>query len=388
VTSLKQNVEEILEARGLDISELSKRTGIPLRELRSFLNNAEGRPETVVRKVARELLVPDFLLFANKLEIHNTSIPDFRLSDPEPGGYARETLRWIDFAESIQTLAKRIGANHLPRISDLIDADQPIEKTAHKLRVLLNFTDRTQLECADSRTMYALLRQRLESKFGIFILQLSFTESDGTGFSIVGRPYDVVVINTRNQAPARRAFTLGHEIYHCLVGRSGVSDSSYANNVTERRCNSFAANFLAPEDLVLQVARTTISSPNFDANELRAVSNRLNISMHASLLRLVELGVYRRTATSDWDEYVVELGDPDAPKKQKGGKPQDEWKNKLAKYGFGFARVFGAAKNSGLLDDLEFYRFSGIKPKFQASYLTNAVRARPQDAVGDSEENA
>jgi hypothetical protein len=134
--------------------------------------------------------------------------------------------------------------------------------------------------------------------------------------------------------------------------------------------------------LVRRVARNTITSDTLDIEELREFSDALNISMYASLLRLVELRLYKESAVAAWRKYISSQSDPDVPKGG-GGKRVEEWKYKLSKYGFKFATVFGAAKDRDEFDDLEFYKFSGIKPKYQAAYITNGSRGRPEDADVD-----
>lgn len=104
--------------------------------------------------------------------------------------------------------------------------------------------------------------------------------------------------------------------------------------------------------------------------------------MYASLLRLVDLGIYDGKAINAWNEYLRGRNDPETSQGG-GGKRVDEWKYKLSKYGFKFADVFGAAKDRDEFDDLEFYQFSWIKPKYQASYLENGRLGRPEDADVD-----
>jgi Zn-dependent peptidase ImmA (M78 family) len=382
MSNLKKNVEQIRKARGLSEAELSSRLGVGQSDLTEFLRSPKKRKETIIRKLSRELLVPEVLLFADEVKVRDTHIPDFRLSKPAPGGYARETLRWIDFAEDIQNSATGFGGADMSRcLSALIDTTATVADAALEMRKVLGFTEDAQLGFSNARLMFAALRQKIET-LNVFVLQLSFPETDGTGFCISGKPYDVIVLNTRKQATTRRLFTLAHEIYHCALGQSGVSDSRFAKNAIERRCNSFAAHFLAPVSLVRRAARELLSEKNLNLDELRKLAGVLNISMHMSLLRLVELGLYNDSAVAAWNEYIKSRGDPDAPKGG-GGKRVEEWKYKLSKYGFKFASVFGAAKAREEFDDLEFYKFSGIKPKYQAAYIANGPRGRPEDADVD-----
>jgi hypothetical protein len=139
------------------------------------------------------------------------------------------------------------------------------------------------------------------------------------------------------------------------------------------------------------IASKTIHSKTLDIGELGAFSKGIKLSMHASVLRLAELGIYPESAVGAWQRFVKSHSDPEIQKRG-GGKRTDEWKYKLSKYGFKFAEIFGEAKNRGTFDELELYQLSGIKPKFQKDYLQKAVGARPEDAedtdvVADDEED-
>jgi hypothetical protein len=112
---------------------------------------------------------------------------------------------------------------------------------------------------------------------------------------------------------------------------------------------------------------------------LRPVAKLTKLSLYASVLRLVETNYYSDSAVAAWQAHIRDNGNPDFAK-SRGGKPQDEWKNKLARFGFRFAEVYEAAKDRDQIDDYELYRLSGIKPKYQDSYLKNASSASLQDA--------
>src|ERR1700730_14628027 len=103
MASLKKNVEQVLNARGLSRAELGSRIGLSDADLASFLRSPPKRGEGVLKKISRELLVPDFFLFAEAVPISEVLFPDFRLSRPAQTGYARETLQWMDLAASIQS---------------------------------------------------------------------------------------------------------------------------------------------------------------------------------------------------------------------------------------------------------------------------------------------
>ena len=106
------------------------------------------------------------------------------------------------------------------------------------------------------------------------------------------------------------------------------------------------------------------------------------MSLHASVLRLVELGVYSESAIASWNAYLKTLESSNV-KEKAGGRRVEEWKYKLARFGFKFAEVFGEAQREGLVDNIDVFRLSGIKPKYQADYFKNASTASSMDAVDE-----
>lgn len=382
MASLKKNVEQILNARGLSRAELGSRVGLSESELTSFLLSPPKRSEGVLKKISRELLVPDFFLFAESVPIEEARFPDFRLTTPKQSGYARETLQWMDLATSIQSQADQESPR--PKSAHSVKAaagssSNSVVVAAKNLRDKVGFTFEVQTEARDARNLFAWLRRQIET-LNVFVLQLSFPDKDGAGFCLTGKHYDVIALNTRRQSSERRLFTLAHELYHCVLGKSGVSDPFVINNAIERKCNQFAAEFLAPSVFVLPIARQAIRSSTLDIDQLKRFSRQTKLSMYASVIRLVELGVYDHSAIGAWQRFIRANGDPEITTGG-GGKRQEEWKYKLAKYGFKFAEVFGEAKAKGEYDDYEFYRLSGIKPKYQDDYIEKSTNARPEDAI-------
>lgn len=201
-------------------------------------------------------------------------------------------------------------------------------------------------------------------------------------FCLADKPYDVIVLNTRGQSHARRLFTLAHEVYHCALGASGVSDPDIVRNNIERTCNHFAVHFIAPERVAAAAAQQCIRSRSFNIADVKKFSNLTKLPLHASVLRLVEMDIYDERAIAAWERFIRVSGNLDK-EGGGGGKRVEEWKYKLAKYGFQFARVFGTVSQRGALDPLEMYHFAGIRPKYQRAYFSSAVTARAEDAEDD-----
>lgn len=382
MVSIKKNVETLIKARGLSREQLSARVGMDDEAFDAFLQEVPKRSDTKLKKIARELLVPDFLLFAEEPPLRERVLPDFRLSQPSGTGYSRETLKWIDFAVAIQEHSGKFYSENSSRlIRSLISSDLDVTIAAKKLRDALDISEGDQMSAPDARSFYSLIRQRVE-RLSVFVLQLSFPDNDGAGFCLAGNCFDVIVVNTKKQNHARRLFTLAHEIYHCSLSASGVSDPEIVKNKIERTCNQFAVEFIAPEHFARALAASTITTRSLLVSEVQSFSKMSKLSMYASVLRLVELGIYDETAIGAWQQFVATTGYGDVAVPS-GGRRVEEWKYKLGKYGFQFARVFGSEAGRDYLDPLELFHFSGIKPKYQSDYFKNARSASADEALED-----
>ncbi|WP_158812008.1 ImmA/IrrE family metallo-endopeptidase [Beijerinckia sp. L45] len=374
-SSMKANIQAIAGERGLTVAGLAQRLKTTPSQFRETLAK-EKVPEAFIKRLAHELLVPDYALFMDKPP-HVGGLVDFRERKPSIGGFTRDTAKAIKSARSIRSAISDIGYDVSgQRLSDLVDGAD-IDKAASQLRAYIAIDWAEQAAMKDARVFYKALRQRAES-LQLFITQASF--DDGAGFCLSeDSGVDVITINTKLQSPGRRLFTLGYEFYHCIINRSGLSDPEVTNNNVEKKCNKFSAEFLAPKDFVRFAAKRFINNKSLDTSELRRFSSCVKISQYASVIRLHELGFYTDEAVSKWHR-IISNSHPDVPPKRKGGQPTDQWKVKLARYGFKFAHVFGAAVEKGDLDNIDVFRIAQLKPEYQGAYFANAATATAQDA--------
>ncbi|WP_424630423.1 ImmA/IrrE family metallo-endopeptidase [Bradyrhizobium sp. SYSU BS000235] len=375
--SLRNNVDRILKARGLSEADLSRRTKLSRSELNTVLSDPK-RKTGKLKEIATELVVPDFFLFSDELTPEET-IVDFRQSKPTRRGYQRATIKAIEFAKHVQDDASERGKFAADNSIHSATKGDNIEARANSLREAIGLTDQRQIDFENSRLLYAFVRRQIE-ELETMVFQFSFPIEDGIGFAITSRDtYNSIVVNTNRQISSRRLFTLAHEVYHCVLNQTGMSDPDIVKNDIERRCNQFAAKFLAPDSLVKRAARETIRTSNFDVEELRNFSNLTKLSMSSSLFRLVESGHYSEDQVARWKAFLKSNDNPDFSS-QRGGRRVEEWKYKLSKYGTKFAKIYSELVNHEKIDDYELYRLSGIKPKYQRDYLLNAPVASLQDA--------
>ena len=365
-------LRDVLRARSLTREQLSNRLGLNLSQLEAELQRNPEPRQGILNSIAKELALPPFVFFMERSPELHDALPDFRAPNPAPRAKSRETTESISFAEGIQRTVLEgyvRGAPQLPAFTATSNAD--VDAFALTARRFFNITLEDQSNAKDAREFYIICRKKIEDK-GVFVLHDSFPHGDGSGFCLAHPLYPVIVINTMQQTRGRRLFTLIHELAHVLMGKSGISDPFVRENATERLCNRFAGAFLVPSSYVASLLGTSTPVNDPDYDDVRWASRRLKISQEATVLRLEQLNLYRLGSYDKW-KRLVHNANPDYSEK-KGGPPQPpaQEKVKLAKYGFQFARAFDTLLSEGRINEINLYRSTGLKPKYQRAYFAYA----------------
>lgn len=130
-------------------------------------------------------------------------------------------------------------------------------------------------------------------------------DEDISGLAIRDGERRIIGVN-KQHAPARKRFTIAHEIGHLLLhtGRPVIMDRTFvsyrdrvsglATDTDEMQANAFAAELLMPRAMVLdEVRRLTYESGRSDADLTKALAKRFKVSEDAMRYRLTNLGVIR-----------------------------------------------------------------------------------------------
>lgn len=365
-------LREALRARSLTQSQLSTRLGIQLAEFEKELRREPEPRQGLLNDIAQELSLPSFAFYMERTPPIHEVIPDFRSQNPAPKAKSRETIESILFAEGIQrsAAADGEGVGDLPHFTATENAK--VDAFALSARQFFGITLEDQARAKDAKAFYIICRKRIEDK-GIFVLHDSFPEQDGSGFCLAHPTHPVIVVNTRQQTKGRRLFTLIHELAHVLMRKSGISDPFVRENAIERLCNRFAGSFLVPASYLAQLIPSNVDR-NPDLEMVRWASRRLKISQEATVFRLEQLGAYQSGTYDKW-KRLVHNANPDWSEKSGGplgSEPPPQEKVKLAKYGFRFARAFDRLLSQGLITEVNLYRVTGLKPKYQRAYFDYA----------------
>lgn len=141
------------------------------------------------------------------------------------------------------------------------------------------------------------------ARLGIVVEQREFMEIDGFYLRLPGAPPVIAVNSLYTKPPARKRFTLAHEIGHHLLGRRVSSDvrlfcfdtAQTRRTIMERACDRFAALLLMPEHVVRRHYEELAYNPE---RRISIISERLGVSAWALRRRLRELGLPVRVPRS------------------------------------------------------------------------------------------
>lgn len=139
------------------------------------------------------------------------------------------------------------------------------------------------------------LPSMLEERFGAHVIAQPIA-GEVHGLCVTDGRVSVVVVNTRDRW-TRQRFTLAHELAHLLVGDLELFEVTWQaerDDTTERRADSFAAHFLAPDDGIKQA----IGDRRVDASVVAELMDYFGVSFESMCWRLINLRLLTQQAAS------------------------------------------------------------------------------------------
>lgn len=175
-----------------------------------------------------------------------------------------------------------------------------VRDLAHKIRDFLNVPINIQVRWSNSEEALEEWRNILADN-GVYVFKEAFKNDRVSGFCIYDTLFPIIFLNS-SMSKNRQIFTLFHEIAHLIYKDNYLDifenefwslEFSDPNNI-EVKCNSFAANFLVPdEDFIEQVKGKSMIDQDFvDLAEYYKVSKEVILRKLLSL-RLIDNDMYK-----------------------------------------------------------------------------------------------
>lgn len=297
---LSHVLKHIREQRGFAVNDAAATIGAKPERLSAF-ESGEAEPTwRQLEKMAQAYGVPSYVFAAKTLPNLEESLADFRRSEPGPAHLSPRGMRKIWNGEKISRFTRQLLNEIDVQLLDLPNLSSSSPEIAAEFRDYFDEwlgSRRFDLELTGGKddVFFVGLRIFLESR-GIIVNVNDAPAADYKGYYIspeAGEP--VAFVNREVSSRKAQIFTLAHELCHHILAAEGISDPFVARNATERRCNSFAAEFVAPlsrfRKVVEKFPKKAFSEP---LELINLISSRSLLSRQATAIRLSEAGYIGR----------------------------------------------------------------------------------------------
>lgn len=196
---------------------------------------------------------------------------------------------------------------------------------------------------------------------GVFVFKDAFRLENYSGFCLFDDEFPIIYVNN-SATKTRQIFTYFHELAHLIFQTSGIDtvrDGYIARLVGDARqieiaCNSFAGQFLVPQDAFEQ------AMAGRDASEAtaEALATRFNVSREVIFRRLLDQG---RVSERHYDSAVQHWNAQRNVESAPGGNPY--W-TALAYLGREYVALALSQYHRNRIDQTELAEFLNTKPRF------------------------
>jgi Zn-dependent peptidase ImmA (M78 family) len=330
------------QTAGYESHEIALKLGISEAEYLSWERSGTNIPFGKLKSISTYYKRQVAAFFLQEIPEKKRKPNDYRNLSTQDSKFSRKMLLTLRRAYQIQEAALELEGEFYWKeksswVKELETEEISISKKSliNWLRNKIELNIEHQISIKDPRVFYNHIRKQIEEKLGILILQFSFPMNEAHGFSLINANPFVIVTNS-NHTYTGRVFTILHELAHILNHQSGICFIEQYDTVydVEVACNTFAAEFLVPDEYVVSVD---------SLSQISHYSNKLNVSREAYLRRVKEKGL---VSNSSFFEFLAEIHETYANIKNQGGYAPPELKSKASRGPTFFNLVLeGIAKN-------------------------------------------
>lgn len=291
------------ETAGLSFDAAAEKVASSTEQLLAWETGADQPSIPQLRKLAETYKRPLAVLYLSERPVAFQPMQDFRR--PTVGvaaGFSSGLTLEIRMAHQRRNLALELfedTADRPPSFELLASLDEDPDAVADRIRTHLGVEYAVQSKWRDPRAGFYAWLAKVEAT-GVLVFQSSKVGSDeASGFAQWHPELPFIVVNGKDQ-PARKTYSLLHELVHLTLRQSGVSDLSpedgngAAHAKIEAFCNFVAGATLVPQDQLLRnsivLARGT-GRHDWSDDEIKEVSLAFSASREAVLRRLLILNL-------------------------------------------------------------------------------------------------
>ena len=294
-----------IDESGFTRSEVSAHLNVGLPELRAW-EKGDSQPtlgefRSLARLLRRQTAV--FML----PERPRSELPAVEFRGP-PGELRnsmnhdeRKFVRQVARVQrALAWIAQESGELGKTRLPEFTQRHKP-EAAGAEVRKVLSVDAQAQLEWSSPSVAFRAWREALE-RCGVHVFLLPLGAGSARGVSLCNAAAPALIVNSHWNVEAR-VFTMFHEVGHLVLRTSSacigyVNAREHAQRSIERWCDRFSASVLMPEDLVSNILKREFGRTDHGIDNLSIPSRlarRMRVSLRASVLRLVDLGLADRS---------------------------------------------------------------------------------------------
>lgn len=260
------------ELEGTFKSDLAKDLGVSPATITGWENGARVPSSANVRRLSVRFGVdPDYFTYLDQSP--SADKPFFRSLRSTTVAERTKSASYANVAErTIRTLDERVN---FPSFRDfgLIGFETP-EESAAIVRSALGLGTEPIPNLID-----------VVEAAGIFVVFGPKSSTSVDAFSRISHPNPIVVLNPAKNDYYRQRFDLAHEVGHIALHSSEQAGSK----VIEQEANRFAAELLAPSEIICDYLPKSVTSGGW--RQLRILKEQWGISMQSLLYRSNHLGI-------------------------------------------------------------------------------------------------
>lgn len=341
----------------------------------------DGSHQPTLRQLedfARAASVPFGYLLLQTPPLEKLSIPYFRTVDDQPTNIVVPDL--LDTVHHMRLRQEWLReylieqeVEPLPFVRSVSTKDSPIYIATH-MRKTLNLSETWASKHRTWDDAFRSLKSKIESARILVVVngvvgnntKRKLNPAEFRGFVLVDDYAPLVFVNGAD-GKAAQMFTLAHELAHIWLGQSAAFDLRElrpADNEIERLCNQVAAEFLVPQQQLVQFW----PSAQQKVEPIQAVARNFKVSAVVAARRLSDL---KLITTSEFLDFYRswQAKDRSANNDNDGG---DYYKTQNMRIGNLFGELVVRATKEGSLLYSEAYRLTGLNGETFRRYAANA----------------
>ncbi|MDD3722158.1 MAG: XRE family transcriptional regulator [Lutibacter sp.] len=340
-----------------------EKTGINLRRFNQ-IENGEKHPDLdelkLLAKTYKRTLA---ILLLREPPIEKPLPKDRRtINSKELGNFHENTILVVRkaraFTQSLIELKTDAGIS-INKFKYSATTETNIIEVAQKIRFDLNLNEIRELEnMSDILEAYI---EKVES-LGIAVFQMSLTQDNLRGFSIVDEEIPIIGIKRGGEKPTSKIFTLFHELGHVLLNNGGLCDLSIKTiSEIEKWCNAFASEILVPTSDLL--SNHLVQNYRLEKNNIWAEKDLIELSnyFHVGPLAILRSLLTNNLTTSKYYNERHEVWNKPTFGRSKNPEGRNIAKETIKEKGRNYISLAFSAYDKNRIDIKDLSDFLGIK---------------------------